>query len=153
MKAKRHFNDSMEIGSWVAPFRSDHLLHSKGYCSPFAVVVSLEPFHLMSTCGKMYWFSNIKRDNFYVIDNKRRALPHEIVSKMQKFGLEVPKEALEPTEMTFFAFRVFQDDPKLEFSVDGVFKVKAMSLGRAYDTLRKKFTHASITQILDENED
>lgn len=153
MKVKHQFNDSIEVGSWVAPFRSDHLLHSKGYCSPLAVVVSLEPFHLMSTCGSMYWFSNIKRDNFYVIDNKRRAIPPIIVEKMKKYGLDVPKEALEPTEMSLWSFRVFQDDPKLEFCVDGVFKVKAMSLSHAYDKLRNKFQHASITQILDENED
>lgn len=152
MRLNKVYNDAITVGSWVVPFRSEHLSGSRAYKSPIAIVVSVNPFHLMSECGGMYWCKDIKRDNFYVVDNKKRELPQKVVERMRKVGLNIPDEALNPTEMSLWSFRVLQNDPKLEFYVDGTFKTHARSIGHAYDKLKNRFPHATITQILEENE-
>lgn len=145
-------NDSMEVGSWVAPFRSEHLVGGRSYRNPLAIVVCLDPFRLMSECGTTYWCKDIKRDNFYVIDRKRREIPEVVLEKMKKYGLKVPENAEHVGELYEFSFRVYQDDPKLEFSIDGTFKTRAKSVGHAYDKLKNKFPNASITVVIDETE-
>ena len=57
----------MNIGDLVVPVSDEYQLRSG--CSYYsgAVVVSLDPFVLVSTLGDMRWGCTVKRENFYTV--------------------------------------------------------------------------------------
>jgi len=134
--AKRHlYNDGMVVGSWVAPFRSQHLGGFKKYKNPLAIVVSLDPFRLISNCGEVYWYNGINRDNFYVIDSKVREIPEPVVKRMKREGIAIPDTKNTAIEVSTFSFRIITEG---EVSLNGTVNV----IEKSFEDAKKKILSA-----------
>ncbi|MCT9503048.1 hypothetical protein WAI74_13760 [Acinetobacter baumannii] len=72
-----------KVGSKVEPIDHRYTLASGCCYYPYAYVVSVEPFQLMSEMGDMYWRCTVSPEGFRVIPSNS-VLPEGVLNRMKR---------------------------------------------------------------------
>lgn len=85
----------LKVGDLVEPKDHRYTLASGACRYPYAYVVSIDPFQLMSEEGDMYWRCTVEADGYKLLKSNVQ-LPENVVARMVREGLIAALEAQEP---------------------------------------------------------
>ncbi|WP_336933218.1 hypothetical protein [Acinetobacter bereziniae] len=77
---------AFKIGDLVEPRDYRYILASGACRYPFAFVVNINPFQLMSEEGDMYWRCTVEPEGYRVVDSSH-TLPEKVIKRMIREGL------------------------------------------------------------------
>lgn len=104
--SKKH--EGFAIGKRVRPLDQCSALNWQHGCYEEAVIVNMKPYlQLMSPDGKMFFNFSAKHGNYELVNpDVKEYLPDAVVARMQREGMKVPLDCIEPQWLPEWLFHI-----------------------------------------------